>query len=41
MSVEDAWKLVISVGIVMPTEKISELTAAQKADGGIPLEKVE
>jgi uncharacterized membrane protein len=27
MSVEDAWKLIISVGIVMPPEKISELTS--------------
>jgi uncharacterized membrane protein len=27
MSVEDAWKLVISVGIVMPPEKLSELTS--------------
>jgi uncharacterized membrane protein len=27
MSVEDAWKLIISVGIVMPSEKITELTS--------------
>jgi uncharacterized membrane protein len=29
MSVEDAWKLIISVGIVMPPEKITELTSPQ------------
>jgi len=27
MSVEDAWKLIISVGIVMPAERITELTS--------------
>ena len=34
MSVEDAWKMVISMGIVTPPERISDLAAAQKPGGG-------
>jgi uncharacterized membrane protein len=41
MSVEDAWKLVISVGIVTPTDRFSHLARAQKPDGGVTLEEVE
>lgn len=41
MSVEDAWKLVISVGIVTPPDKISELTRAQKPNSGVTFEQVE
>lgn len=40
MSVEDAWKLVISMGIVVPPEKLSELTRAQKPNSGVALEQV-
>lgn len=41
MSVEDAWKLIISVGIVMPAERITELTSPQKPDSRVTFEQVE
>ena len=41
MSVEDAWKLVISVGIVTPPDRLGRPSpAAQQTDGGVALEKV-
>ncbi len=41
MSVEDAWKIVISMGIVTPPERISDLAATQKPNDGITLRQVE
>lgn len=41
MSVEDAWKLIISVGIVMPAEKITDLTRPQQSNGRVTFEQVE
>ncbi len=41
MSVEDAWKMIISVGIVTPPDKLARLTRTQQTDGGVALEKVE
>ena len=41
MSVEDAWKMVISMGIVTPPERISDLAAARKPNGRVTVEQVE
>ena len=41
MTVEDAWKMIISVGIVTPPERVQRLARPKQADGSVPLEKVE
>jgi uncharacterized membrane protein len=41
MSVEDAWKMIISVGIVTPPDRPARLPRAEQADSSVALEKVE
>jgi uncharacterized membrane protein len=41
MTVEDAWKMIISVGIVTPPDRLQRLARPKQTDGGVPLEKIE